>query len=103
VWCGLVAAGLAGAFFSLRWLWRRVKELMTALAEAADALAGAAVTAADWRPQPIPEVAIFADRADLNARRVSRLDRIARRRARRRAANQAVYDSWAVLAGRKDA
>jgi hypothetical protein len=101
VWAGLVLAWLASAFLLLRWLWRRAKGLLEALDEAA----GAAdrLEAGQWAAQGLAEVALFASSAELGRRREARRARIASRRARRRARHQAAYDSWAVLAGRRDA
>jgi hypothetical protein len=99
----LVLAWLTGVFFLLRWLWRQAVALMEALSEAATA-AGAAWDAQDaWRGANLPEVAIFAKAEEIAARWDARGERIAGRRARRRARHQAAYDSWAVLAGYRDA
>ncbi|MDR2348011.1 MAG: hypothetical protein LBD90_05260 [Bifidobacteriaceae bacterium] len=101
LWAGLILAWLASAFFLLRWLWRRAKDLMRAIDEAAEVTEH--LDSGTWAPAQLPPVAIFATAADLSGRRHQRRDRIASRRARRRARDQAVYDRWAVLAGYRDA
>jgi hypothetical protein len=103
VWPVLVVGWLVGAFFGLRWLWRRAKALGAALAgleQVADRLAAAA--AALPQPTPVPPPSVFTDPADpaLRERVVARRQARAAAKANRRARQAARRHVWAVLAGR---
>ncbi|MDR1188041.1 MAG: hypothetical protein LBK95_11400 [Bifidobacteriaceae bacterium] len=104
LWTVLIVAWLVGVFFGLRWLWRQVKGLIDAMAQAGEA-ASAAMGGADvaFEGAPIPGPAIYASPEEVIERARGRLERIAARRQRRHERNQATYDSWAVLAGWRSA
>jgi hypothetical protein len=103
IWAVLILGWLTCTFLLLRWLWRQAVALMEAVSAATEAAGRALDGEGAWAATPLPPVAIFAGAADLRGRLRERAARIAGRRARRRARHQAAYDSWAVLAGFRDA
>jgi hypothetical protein len=102
LWAGLITVGLGTILLGLRWLWRQAVQLFDVLGAATEALGRLESGASSFASAAIPPPALLSSAAELQARRQSRWERIAQRRTARRLRHQAVYDSWAVLAGYRD-
>jgi len=101
LWTGLVVAWLVAVAISLVWLWRQAKALMRAASRSADALERLSQTGQFPGTQPAT-VAIDAKPEELAQIRRQMRDRKQARKDRRRAAHQATYQRWSVLAGWRD-